>query len=406
MKLSRKPSKNDVVVDYKIRPNKISLEEASRLITGEFPADFVPRPRTPEKLKPVISSIDKKNHGVRIAYPNELFENENVSQILSLIAGRVFGLRALKSIRIEDVSFPLKLLKSFRGPKFGIDGIRKISKIKDRPLLATVLKPRFGLSSEIYTRETYASWLGGCDIVKDDESLATTKTNNFDERLKKILIAKDKAEKETMQKKLYIPNISAETVEMTRRAEKVKALGGEFVMVDISSVGWSAFHTIRKMDPDIIMHGQMSNISLFTRNPEHGVSARVLAKIARLVGADMVHINSAFGSVQESPAEIRDAERELEYVAVKGKGHILEQKWFGIKKSMPYVSGGIQPVHIPKLVKLLGKNIVISLSSGIHRHPDGTIAGAIASRQAIEAVMKGIDLHKYAKTMPELKRVV
>ncbi len=399
-------SKTDVVVDYKISPAKISLEEVSELIIDKYPADFVPRPKTPENLKPAVLSVDKKNQGVRIMYPGELFEAGNISQILSLIAGRVFGLKAFNSVRIEDVSFPSKLLRSFKGPKFGIEGIRKISKIKDRPLLATVLKPRYGLNSEIYARETYSSWLGGCDIVKDDECLASTRTNNFEKRLEKIFIARDKAEKETMQKKFYIPNISAETVEMTRRAEKVKSLGGEYVMIDISYAGLSALHTIRKMDPDLIIHGQMSNASLYTRNPEHGISARVLAKVARLVGVDQIHINSAYGSMQENPAEIKDAEKELESVSVRPGEHLLEQNWFGIRKAMPYVSGGIQPIHIPKLVKLLGKNIAVSLSSGIHRHPDGTIAGAIASRQAIEAVMKGIDLHKYAKTMPELKRVV
>ena len=44
---------------------------------------------------------------------------------------------------------------------------------------------------------------------------------------------RDKAEKETGEKKVYMPNITAETFEMIKRAKYVKSLNGRYIMVDI-----------------------------------------------------------------------------------------------------------------------------------------------------------------------------
>ena len=46
------------------------------------------------------------------------------------------------------------------------------------------------------------------------------------------------------------------------------------------------------------------------------------------------------------------------------------------------------------------------MGGGIHGHPKGTLRGAIAARQAVEATMQGIPLNKYAKTHLELKEAL
>ena len=84
------------------------------------------------KIKARVFSI-KRNGWIKVAYPQELFEYDNVPNILSSIAGNIFGMKAVKGIRLEDVRFPHGVLKSFRGPKYGIQGVRKMLKIKSRP---------------------------------------------------------------------------------------------------------------------------------------------------------------------------------------------------------------------------------------------------------------------------------
>ena len=165
--------------------------------------------------------------------------------ILSSVAGNVFGLKALKNLRLLDIQMPKTLITSFKGPAFGIAGIRKLLKVPERPLVGTIIKPKLGLNTKDHAKVAYDAWSGGCDIVKDDENLSSQKFNPFEERLTQTLESRDKAQKETGERKVYMINITAETNLMIKRAESVLAQGGEYVMVDILTCGWSALQTLR-----------------------------------------------------------------------------------------------------------------------------------------------------------------
>ena len=165
--------------------------------------------------------------------------------ILSSVAGNVFGLKALKNLRLLDIQMPKALISSFKGPAFGIAGIRKLLKVPKRPLVGTIIKPKLGLNTKDHAKVAYDAWSGGCDIVKDDENLSSQKFNPFEERLAQTLESRDKAQKETGERKVYMINITAETNLMIKRAESVLAQGGEYVMVDILTCGWSALQTLR-----------------------------------------------------------------------------------------------------------------------------------------------------------------
>ena len=82
----------------------------------------------------------------------------------------VFGLGALKNLRLNDIDLPSKIIGSFKGPKYGVEGVRKTLKISDRPLIGTIVKPKLGLRTEDHVEIAYEAWVGGCDLVKDDEN--------------------------------------------------------------------------------------------------------------------------------------------------------------------------------------------------------------------------------------------
>ena len=103
-----------------------------------------------------------------------------------------------------------------------------------------------GLSPREHAKVAYNSWVGGLDLVKDDENLTDQGFNRFKARVKWGLKLRAKAESETGSRKVYIPNItSATTEEMLHRAEFVKECGGEYVMVDIITSGWTALQSLR-----------------------------------------------------------------------------------------------------------------------------------------------------------------
>jgi len=325
-----------------------------------------------------------------IAYPAELFEPGNMANILSSIAGNVFGLDALKRLRLNDVRFPAGLVKGFQGPKFGIDGVRELLRIEGRPLVGTIIKPKLGLKTSDHAEVAYEAWVGGCDIVKDDENLSSQAFNPFEERVAETLEMRDWAESETGERKAYMVNISAETEEMLRRAEIVKAQGGRYAMVDIITCGFSALQTLRKHDLGLVIHAHRAGHAAFTRSDSHGINMKVIAKVARIIGVDQLHVGTAVGKMSETREEV------LENVEA------LKRPMHGLKRVLPVASGGLHPGLVPELIELFGTDFVIQAGGGIHGHPMGSRRGATAMRQAVDAVIQGSTLEEYSNKHEEL----
>ena len=194
-----KPKDSDLICTFTFEPEGSTLKEAAGAIAAESSIGTWTQLTTekPYVLELAAHVFSLEGNTAKIAYPAELFEAGNMPNILSSVAGNVFGLKALRNLRLVDIQLPVDLVKSFRGPKYGVEGIRKILKVKDRPLVGTIIKPKLGLKTPDHAQVAYEAWAGGCDIVKDDENLSSQKFNPFEERLDATLEARDRAQKET-----------------------------------------------------------------------------------------------------------------------------------------------------------------------------------------------------------------
>jgi len=409
--LKYKPSYDDLIAEYYVEPNKVSIHEAAENLAAESSIGtwtdiWTMKPKIAKELKPNVFSIE--GNYVKIAYPSALFENGSIPQILSSIAGNIYGMKLVNNLRLEDIQFPKHMIESFKGPAFGIEGIRKMVKIYDRPLVGTIVKPKVGLNPKEHAQVAKESWIGGCDVVKDDENLTDQKFNRFGERMIHTFHALEQAEKATGEKKIYMPNITAETEDMIDRAKLVKENGGTHMMIDILTAGWSAVQTMRKLNLGLVIHAHRAMHAALTRNPKHGMSMFSISKLARLAGVDQLHIGTAVGKMEGSSLEVMGSETEIEknIVMPDKRIHALEQKWYGMKPVFAVCSGGLHPGHVPDVIKMMGRNVIIQMGGGIHGHPQGTMKGAQAARQSIEAVMKGQTLREYAKTHSELRRAL
>jgi ribulose-bisphosphate carboxylase large chain len=388
-----KPAETDLICTFYVEPEGISLKEAAGGVAAESSIGTWTELTTTEpymaKLAAHVFSLE--GNVAKIAYPVELFERGNMPNILSSVAGNVFGLKALRNLRLNDVELPAGLLRSFKGPQFGIQGIRELLRVPERPLVGTIIKPKLGLKTVDHARVAYEAWAGGCDIVKDDENLSSQRFNPFEERVVQTLESRDNAEEETGERKVYMVNITAETETMLKRAEYVLAHGGEYVMVDILTCGFSALQTLRDQNFKLVVHAHRAGHAAFTKNLKHGISMRVVAKVARIIGVDQLHVGTVVGKMSETKQEV------LENIEA------CKMPMGGLKPVLPVASGGLHPRLVPALMETFGKDFVIQAGGGIHGHKNGTFAGATAMRQAVDATLEGKTLEEYAKTHKELK---
>ncbi len=391
--LKYEPAKTDLICTFYIEPEDIKLKEAAGGVAAESSVGTWTELTTTEPYMAKLAACVFRIEGnlATIAYPAELFEQGNMPNILSSVAGNVFGLKALKNLRLNDIEIPDKLVRSFKGPKFGIKGIRSLLKVSERPLVGTIIKPKLGLKTVDHARVAYEAWAGGCDVVKDDENLSSQQFNSFEERVVKTLDARDKAEEETGERKVYMVNITSETKAMLKRAEYVLDHGGRYVMVDILTCGWSALQTLRDQNFKLIIHAHRAGHAAFTKNPKHGISMRVIAKVSRVIGVDQLHVGTIVGKMSETKKEV------LENIEA------LKMNMAGLKPVMPVASGGLHPRLVPALMRYFGKDFIIQAGGGIHGHSNGTLAGATAMRQAVEATMQEKTLDEYAETHKDLK---
>uniref|UniRef100_UPI00261612ED type III ribulose-bisphosphate carboxylase n=1 Tax=Thermococcus sp. TaxID=35749 RepID=UPI00261612ED len=232
---------------------------------------------------------------VRIAYPVHIFEEWNMPGFLASVAGNVFGMKRVEWLRLEDLYLPERFLRDFKGPAFGIKGVRKKLGIEKRPLYGVVPKPKVGYSPEEVEKLAYELFSGGADFLKDDENITSPWYNRFEERAERITKVMEKVENETGEKKTWFANITADIREMERRLEILADLGNPHAMVDVVITGWAALEYIRDLAEDygIAIHAHRAMHAAFDRNPKHGISMFVLAKLFRVIGVDQLHIGTA-----------------------------------------------------------------------------------------------------------------
>ncbi len=406
--LKYKPAKTDIVCLFRVEPAKgISMEEAAGRVASESSAGtWTTLHKLPPRVKKIMAMVfEISGNFVKVAYPIELWEPGNAPQLLSGIAGNIFGMKALDGLRLMDASLPKAYLKNFKGPSRGMEGIRKVMKIRKRPMTGAVPKPKIGYSAAEHTKVGFETWMGGFDIVKDDENLTSTSFNKFEDRVNMMSKARDKAEKLTGEKKSAFLNITGETREMMKRAKMLHDYGWEFAMIDVVTSGTAAVQTMRDVCADfgLAIHAHRAMHAAFDRVENHGIRMYFLGKLMRMIGTDTIHVGTAVGKLVGSRSEVNNVANMVRHPHFDADEAHLEQDWHHIKPMMPVSSGGLHPGLIPKVMEIIGPDCAILVSGGIHGHPKGTRQGAMAAMQAIEATMNNISLDEYAKAHPELK---
>jgi ribulose-bisphosphate carboxylase large chain len=343
------------------------------------------------RVEPVPGRPDQ--YIAHIAYALDLFEEGSIANLTSSIIGNVFGFKALKALRLEDMRIPPHYTKSFQGPAHGIVMEREYLNKYGRPLLGATTKPKLGLSARNYGRVVYEALRGGLDFTKDDENINSQPFMRWRDRYLFCMEAVNRAQSDTGEIKGHYLNVTAATMEdMYERAEFAKELGSVIVMIDLT-VGYTAIQSMAKWArrSGVILHLHRAGHGTYTRQKNHGVSFRVIAKWMRLAGVDHIHAGTVVGKLEGDPnmvAGYYDTLRQGTVAADPMKGLYFEQDWASMPSVMPVASGGIHAGQMHQLLHYLGEDVVLQFGGGTIGHPMGIAAGATANRVALEAMIK------------------
>jgi len=407
------PRDTDVLAAFRITPQPgVDPVEAAAAVAGEsstatwtvvWTDRLTPHEHYQAKAYSVEQVGDTDQYIAKIAYDIDLFEEGSIPNLTSSIIGNVFGFKALKALRLEDMRIPAHYLKTFQGPPHGIVMEREYLDKFGRPLLGATTKPKLGLSAKNYGRVVYEALRGGLDFTKDDENINSQPFMRWRDRYIHAIEAVNRASAVTGEVKGHYLNVTAPDMEqMYERAEFAKELGSIIIMMDLT-VGYAAMASMSKWARanGMILHLHRAGHATFTRQKNHGVNFRVLAKWCRMLGVDHIHAGTVVGKLEGDPGSIKgyyDVCRERYNKANPETGLYFDQDWASLPGMFPVASGGIHAGQMHELLHYLGEDAILQFGGGTIGHPMGIAAGATANRVAVEAIIQarneGRDYHQ------------
>lgn len=314
---------------------------------------------------------------ITIGYPPENTEGD-VASLLVMVFGKVSMDGA---IRLTDLELPSSFTAALPGPQFGIDGMRRLLGVDNRPLVMSIFKPCVGLTPDDLAAMFREQAEGGTDVVKDDEILPDLEACPTERRLEKCLEAASAVESASGHKTLYAINLTGRAGEIVERARELARRGASCFLLNVLAYGYGTLEALAR-DPEvgvpIVAHPAISGA--IGSAPRHGIAYHViLGTLMRAAGADVVLFPSSYGTVALPHADT-DAIRDR-----------LTRPMPGTAAAFPGPSAGIHPGLTPRIVADYGRDVVINAGGGVHGHPMGSRAGAVAFRQSVDLALEGAD---------------
>ena len=315
-----------------------------------------------------------KSAVVQLAFPIRAW-GDNVPMMLLAIAGNCFAYS--KNIMLTDLFIGKELLKKFQGPKFGVDGIRELTGVEDRPLSLHIIKPKMGMTPEQTANQVGLTLAGGADMCKDDEMLADAYNSTMQQRLPAVMDVINRAADKTGKKMIYLCSITDSPAKMLDKARRAIDLGANGLLVTYSA-GLASLREVTS-HPDINVPVMLHASHMIAMMKQ--IAWPVLAKLCRLCGADMMLTPTMWSSI---PMVSMEEGIRTSFVKLAPWGHI--------KRTFPMPCAGVYPGLAEAIIGEYGPDIVIPAGGGMLGHPDGYTAGAQAWQQAIAAVMNNVPL--------------
>ncbi|WP_187261599.1 ribulose-bisphosphate carboxylase large subunit family protein [Pontibacter beigongshangensis] len=318
----------------------------------------------------------------------------NLPTMVSTLQGNLYEITQFTGLKLMDLEVPASFADHFKGPRFGIEGCRKLTGVEGRPLIGTIIKPSIGMTPQQTAELVKTLAEAGIDFIKDDELLSSSANSPFEERVDAVMrVVNDHADK-TGKKVMYAFNVSDEIDSMLRRYDKVVAAGGTCAMVSLNSVGLAGAKKVCDQG-QLAIHGHRNGWGMLNRHPLLGIEFPAYQKLWRLAGVDQIHVNGIQNKFWESDdSVVRSIEACL-------------KPMLGGYSVLPVVSSGQWGGQAPETYRRTQTTDLLYMAGGgIMAHPNGPTGGVVALRQAWEAAVKGLSVEEAAAEYPEFAKSV
>jgi len=318
--------------------------------TVEFPFDLIENEFIKNNFVGKIEKLKKINdkYFAKISYHN-LTAGLEFTQFLNVLFGNT---SIKKGIKLESFELSDYFNSFFKGPRFGINGLRKLLNIYGRPIICSALKP-MGLSTENLANLALKFASGGIDIIKDDHGLANQPFSPFKKRVIKV------TEKIKKFKTIYTPNITADSEnEIFKRAYFAKKCGAGGVVISGFLCGIPVVKKLsedKKFNLPIFFHPAF--MGSFTSDADSGISHSALyGQLSRLSGADAIIFPNFGGRFSFTKDDCRNIISGCKINMGK------------IKPNLPAPGGGISLENIKNLKNFYGNDVIFLIGGGLFKY--------------------------------------
>ena len=286
-----------------------------------------------------------------LSYDTSVVEAGGMPALVNLVFGNV---SMMPGVRLVDLAFPDRLLATLDGPRHGIAGVRALTGVHGRPLLATALKPR-GLPIDRFAEMAGAFARGGGDIVKDDQNLIED-FEVFKDRVRQCAEAVDRANQRTGRRCLYLPHVTGPLPTLTRRFEYVARLGLPGVLACPFIAGLGIARSLAR-DHDLMLMAHPTFAGGHFVSPREGIASDVLfGTLLRIAGADIAIFANAGG-------RFRFSREDCARIAAR-----LRAPLGGLAPAWPCPAGGMQFENLSGMCADYGPDAVLLVGGALIGH--------------------------------------
>jgi len=330
---------------------------------------------------------------LRLRFPLDNF-GPSLPNLMAAVAGNLFEIKELAAIKLIDLDLPPAFAVRYPGPKFGIDGTRRLMSRPAGAMIGTIVKPSIGLTPDQLGDLVGELAAAGVDFIKDDELQGNGPAAPLDARVKAVMPVLLRHADRTGVMPMYAFNITDDIGRLEANHDLVVSAGGTCVMACVNLVGFAGLEFLHR-HAEVPIHGHRTMLGGIMRSEQVGIGFRAWQKIARLSGADHLHTNGISNKFYETDAEVLDS-----IAAVR-------QPLLGITPTVPVLSSGQWGGLAHATYSAVGtSDLLVLAGGGIHGHPDGAAAGVSSMREAWASAERGETIDDALRASVELRRAV